>query len=263
MKRIILTLVVLIALVLGLTYTVSGMGGGSPEKTGVVDEYNEYPGSETPAATEPAPAAVAPTISSGSSHIISDFESGSLKSPQEWWTFDIKTAAVVPNTAYTGGDSEVAENVGRYSLQLKGDAANWYVGGVGTYVAKEGQDLSKYDTLIVDIYGNGESSGTLKIELLDDDNGNWQIEQDPKKAYAPTSDDKLTTEILVDWQGWQRLAIPLADFVDANPGVGDDIWNPNQAGDSGGLLQIQLVCIAPAQVGKVNFNVDNITLTKE
>ncbi|MBU0672773.1 MAG: hypothetical protein KJ732_07095 [Candidatus Margulisbacteria bacterium] len=213
------------------------MGGPAPEKTPVEQ------------------------VVMGDVYVITDFESGNLKSPVEWWTFDLKGLKVVANDSLTEGDQAVVSGVGKYSLQMKGEATNWYAGGAGAYIAKEGQDLSKFNSLKLDIYGNGEGSGTLKIELFDDDNNNWQVEQDPAKNYAATSDDKLVYDINVDWSGWQRVVVPLADFVDDNPGVGDDVWNPVVKDDSGGLLQIQLIGLAAAEKGTVNYNVDNISLS--
>jgi hypothetical protein len=195
--------------------------------------------------------------------LVDNFESGSLRSPREWWTFDIEKAEASSNSGLKGGDEKVAGEVGNYSLLLKGGATNWYAGGCGTYIAKEKQDLSGYNSIQLDVYGNGPGSGTLKIELFDDDNRNWQVEQDPDKAYAPVYDDKYVYDIRVDWNGWRRELIPLDDFVDDNPGVGDDIWNPGQAGGSGGFLQIQFICIAGKADGSVNYNVDNVMLTVE
>jgi len=195
--------------------------------------------------------------------LIDNFESGSLKSPREWWTFDIEKAQIASNKELKAGDEKVASQVGNYSLLLSGMAKNWYAGGCGTYLAKEKQDLSKYNYLSLDIYGNGPGSGTLKIELLDDDNNNWQVEQDPAKNYAPVYDDKFVYEVKVDWTGWKRVLIPIADFSDENPLIGDDIWNPYQLGGSGGLLQMQFICLASTDKGKVNYNVDNVMLTVE
>lgn len=195
--------------------------------------------------------------------LIDNFESGSLKYPREWWTFDIEKAQPSSNKDLTMGDPKVASEVGNYSLLLSGMAKNWYAGGCGTYLAKENQDLSKYNTFSLDIYGNGPGSGTLKIELFDDDNNNWQVEQDPAKNYAPVYDDKFVHEVRVDWTGWKRVAIPIADFSDENPLVGDDIWNPQQVGGSGGLLQMQFICLASSDKGKVNYNIDNVMLTVE
>ncbi|MFA5840573.1 MAG: hypothetical protein WC890_08030 [Candidatus Margulisiibacteriota bacterium] len=205
-----------------------------------------------------------PAVSAGATgpvFLIDNFESGNLKSPRDWWTFDIKTADIASNKSYKGGDTKVANEVGNYSLLFQGTAKNWYAGGAGTYLAKEGQDLSKYSSFQIDIYGNGPGSGTFKIELLDDDNNNWQCEQDPKKSYTPVYDDKFVYDVRVDWTGWKRLVIPFADFVDDNPTVGDDVWNPSQSGASGGLLQVQFICLGGSDKGNINLNVDNVSLS--
>ena len=196
--------------------------------------------------------------------LIDNFESGSLRAPREWWTFDIQKAKIASNKKLKKGVLNIASKVGDYSFLFSGRAKSWYAGGTGTYLAKEKQDLSKYNAFQIDIYGYGEGSGSLKIELYDDDNKNWQVEQDPKKSYAATKDDKLVYTVTVDWKGWKRLIIPLADFIDDNPYVGDDIWNPKQGGSegSGGLLQLQLICIAGSEKGKIKYNLDNIALTE-
>lgn len=195
--------------------------------------------------------------------LIDDFESGSIKQPREWWTFELAKVDTAANKELTAGDSKIAGLVGKYSLLLSGTAKNWYGGGCGTYIAKEGLDLARYSYFQADIYGTGPASGSLKVELVDDDNNNWQAEQDPAKNYALTKDDKYTYEIKVDWTGWKRVSIPLADFTDENPMVGDDIWNPQQLNGSGGLLQLQFICLGSSDKGKINFNADNIALTIE
>jgi len=193
--------------------------------------------------------------------LIDNFESGSIKSPREWWTFDLPQVEAVANRDLKGGNEQVASEVGNFSMLLNGVAKNWYAGGCGTYIAKEGQDLSRYSTFTLDIFGNGPGSGTLKIELADDDNNNWQVEQDSAKNYALTRDDKFAYEVKIDWNGWKRVAMPLADFTDENPMVGDDVWNPAQTTGSGGLLQVQFVALAGSEKGKINYNVDNVSLT--
>jgi hypothetical protein len=238
MKR---TIVFVLALAL-LVPAVLAFGGPAPKKL------------ETPAAV--APVSLAEKV-----FLIDNFESGSIKSPREWWTFDLPKVEAVSNKELKGGDELIAAEVGNFSLLLNGPAKNWYGGGCGTYIAKEGQDLSKYTNFSLDIFGTGPASGTLKIELADDDNNNWQVEQDPAKNYALTKDDKFVYEVKIDWNGWKRVSIPLADFTDENPLVGDDIWNPAQTNGSGGLLQVQFVTLASSEKGKVNFNVDNISLT--
>jgi len=195
------------------------------------------------------------------SFLIDDFESGSIKSPREWWTFSIGKAAADPNRELKKGDPRVASQVGNYSLLLSGAARDRFVGGCGTYLAKGGQDLSKYNNFQMDIYGRGRDSGELSIELIDDDNHNWQRGEDPK-SYAPLYDDKFVYRLKVDWEGWKRVSVPLADFKDANPKVGDDIWNPAQTGGSGGLLQMEFLVYAQEAAGRVELNLDNICLAQ-
>jgi hypothetical protein len=230
---------ILVSMVLCFGVSISlAMGGPAPKK----------PEAKAPALAEKV-------------FLIDDFESGSIKSPREWWTFELGKAEASSNKDLKEGDSKIAGSVGNYSFLLTGTAKNWYAGGCGTYIAKENQDLSRYTNFSLDIYGHGPGSGTLKIELFDDDNKNWQAEQDPAKNYAPIYDDKFVYEVRVDWNGWKRVSIPLADFTDENPMVGDDVWNPAQVGGSGGLLQLQFICLGSTDKNKINYNVDNVMLT--
>jgi hypothetical protein len=242
MNKLIIGSVLVIVASLLLMAPSGAMGGPAPQKP--------------EAAKVEAPISLAEKV-----FLVDNFESGSIKSPREWWTFGLEKTEAVSNKELKGGDEMVVGEVGSFSLLLSGKAKNWYGGGCGTYLAKEGQDLSKYTTFQIDIYGNGPGSGSLKVELADDDNNNWQAEQDPANNYALTKDDKFAYEIKVDWTGWKRISVPLADFVDENPGVGDDIWNPQQTNGSGGLLQMQFVCLGSSEKGRINFNVDNVSLT--
>jgi hypothetical protein len=65
----------------------------------------------------------------------------------------------------------------------------------------------------------------------------------------------------IQGKGFTRISIPFSAFRDVNPGVGDDLWNPNKGNGSGGLLQMQLVAITDEQHGKMDFNIDNLLLT--
>jgi len=180
--------------------------------------------------------------------LIDDFEDGSIKLNPEWWTFDIQKC-------------QVASNESNKTLLLQGKAKNWYAGGIGTYLAKEKTDLSKYQDVQLDVYGHG--AGTLKIELADDDNGNWDYEQDPNNNWNPIYDDRWIYEQRIDWRGWKTVKINFNDFVDDNPLVGDDIFNIEQANGSGGLLQMQFICIGNKADSNFTCNIDNINLVEE
>ena len=177
---------------------------------------------------------------------IDDFEDGEYQKKPEWWVFDKVKLTVTPDK----------------KLLISGATNNWYVGGFGIYLAKENQDLSKYNSLDLDVYGTGPNSGILKIELYDDDNGNWQIEQNVSKGYAPIYDDRLVYELKVDWQGPKHISLPIEEFVDNNPEAGDNVWNPQQLGGSGGLLQMQFIIMATSKTGKVEMELDNIKLVE-
>lgn len=185
---------------------------------------------------------------------IDDFEDGSFRANPPWWTFDRIVVKIV-KPADTDGSG-----LGKYIMTISGKAQNWYVGGMG--VSLGGVDATKYDAIQVDIKGSGLKSGKLKFELYEDDNNNGVIEQDPANNYAPTSDDKWVYEQTIDWEGWKTVAIPLTEFYDDNPGVGNDTWDPDQKGDSGGLINFQLIVIGASKDGEVNLAIDNIKLIK-
>jgi hypothetical protein len=178
-----------------------------------------------------------------------DFEDGDFQKGPKWWTFDS-----LDLTCET-----ISQTDSQYSLKVSGKASNWYVGGMGAYL---GTDASRYTSLQMDIYGNGPNSGKLKIELFDDDNNNAQVEQDPKKGFAPLFDDKWSYTLDIDWQGWKKVSILFSDFKDENPGVGDDVWNPTQQNSSGGLLQMQFIVTATKKDGLANFKIDNVKFVK-
>lgn len=196
------------------------------------------------------PKSAPPRETTSISVLIDDFEDGNSSADPEWWVFDSVKLSSSRNPAK-----------GAMSLLIRGSATDWYIGGIGTYLAKGEQDFSAFSCLEMDVYGFGPDSGTIKIELYEDDNGNWQIEQSPRKGYAPVFDDRFSYELKVDWQGWKQVKIPLSDFTDSNPKEGDNIWNPQKLGSSGGLLQMQLISMAASKTGSVKLIIDNIRFT--
>jgi hypothetical protein len=181
--------------------------------------------------------------------VIDNFDDADIKAAPAWWTFD----------ALEGSFPEAKNDAnGFYYMKLSGQANNYYIGGMGTYV---GKDLGDYDTLVISVLGTGPNSGTLRLQLYDDDNSTYQLEQD--NTYRPLYDDYLEYELPVTWEGWQTVEIPLNKFVDMNQGVGDDIFNPEQKNGSGGLLHFQFVVLATSEKGKIDLGIDSIKFVKK
>jgi len=222
------------------SFVLCGFAGSAPEAPAPDEGQNNAPVAESP-----------------NPYVIANFENGNITSP-EWWKFDSVTVTIAKNAKLTAGDKKVSKEVGKYSLNIKGKATNWYAGGCGTFVANPKIDFSKYSAIRIDVYGTGKDSGKMQVEVYDDDNGSGQLEQDKNKNYAPIADDKFSYQMPVDWKGWKRVVIPFNEFDDVNPGVGDDIWNPGV----GGLLQVQVIAISSKKVGNCDFFVDNIVVVK-
>ena len=181
----------------------------------------------------------APAKKAAYPYLIDNFEDGNYNKDPEWFTFD----AIVPSIA----------NVGTYSLKLTGTAKDWYVGGMGVML---GIDATGYDAFNIDIYGNGENSGKLKVELYESVTGKTEIEVG--KDWKPLHDNLWSNEIEVNWTGWKHLSIPIKEFI--NEGHGSNVWNPKLINGQGGLVKVQLISVATTQTGSVNYNVDNIEL---
>jgi len=199
----------------------------------------------------------ATAMSQFSFYLIDNFEDGDITSSPRWWQFGEIEVSIVPNPVAADKDL-IAESCGMFSLNMSGSTNDYYVGGIGSDIGVDANDFSRFQ---IDVYGNQPGGAILKIELFDDDNNNYSIEQNPDNDYNPFFDDKLEAKIFIQGQGFTRTSIPFSAFVDANPGVGDDIWNPGQDNGSGGLMKIQLVAITEQQHGSLDFNIDNLLLT--
>lgn len=196
--------------------------------------------------------------------VIDNFEDGNIDFNPEWFQFGDCNLTVQRRPVFRwffpfGQKDAFEQRIGNYALNCEGNASHWYVGGFGTYL---GIDCRNYTMLSLDIYGYGQKSGRLKVELFDDDNNNWQIELD--KNFKPLYDDKWTYEFNVDWKGWRTIKIPFTQFKDDNPSIGDHIWNPYQTGNSGGLIQIQFIMLTTQSQPKahVHYRIDNIKFLK-
>lgn len=186
-------------------------------------------------------------------YLIDNFESGSA---DKWYKFGNVEMSVVRNPSLEARDS-VAESCGDYSLLLRGNADNWYVGGIGTDLRV---DASPFSRLQMDV-GGSDAGGILKVELFDDDAGSPNVELDPAKDYMPTKDDKWVASIPIAGKGFTRISIPFSAFKLENPGVGDGVWNVAQKDGKNGLLKIQFVLLTATQKGSAEARIDNILLT--
>ncbi|MFA4967463.1 MAG: hypothetical protein WC624_04520 [Candidatus Margulisiibacteriota bacterium] len=195
----------------------------------------------------------APAKKAAYPYLIDNFEDGNYNKDPEWFTFDGIIPSIANNSGLKEGDAKVAENVGTYSLGLTGAAKDWYVGGMGVML---GIDATGYDSFNIDVYGNGENSGKLKIELYESVTGKTEIEVG--KDWKPLHDNLWSNEIEVNWTGWKHLSIPIKEFK--NEGHGSNVWNPKLINGQGGLVKAQLISVATTQTGSVNYDVDNIEL---
>jgi hypothetical protein len=190
-------------------------------------------------------------------YLIDNFEGGKFPNGSKWWRFGDLKAELAGNATPEAHD-QIASSCGEHALNLSGKTTDWYIGGIGTNL---GLDASGFSRFQIDVYGVEPWSGKLKIELFDDDNRNYSVEQDPQNNYAPLHDDKWVAEVNIQGKGFTRISVPFSAFRDVNPGIGDDLWNPEKKNGSGGLLQLQLVAITDEQQGKMSFNIDNLLLT--
>jgi len=188
-----------------------------------------------------------PVLAKYRTYTIDDFEDGDLIEKPEWWIF---------GKAQLGIDRVVAsENptyVGQRVLQVRGKSSDWFVGGLGTYLGLNGY---RYNAFKVYVKGYGEESGSLRFEFYDDDNGNWRVEADDFMK-NPIHDDKFIYTLHVDWKGWRTIIIPLSHFRDENPNIGDNIWNPWQRKNSGGIIQLQILAMTATEKGAVMIDID-------
>jgi hypothetical protein len=212
--------VLCVALMLAVSLVASGFGGTPPVKKA------EFP------------------------HLIDNFEDGNFEADPAWFVFDKIKPVVEKGLMLTEG-AKIEK--GEYVLTIKGSTTSWYVGGMGSVL---NLDASGFTTVEMDVYGNGEGTGTLKIELYDDDNGNDEIEVD--KSWKPLFDDLFVAEIAIDWTGWKHVSIPISEFK--AEGRGNKKFDPNLAGGSSGLNKVQLICVASAEKGEFDISIDNIEL---
>jgi hypothetical protein len=181
--------------------------------------------------------------------MVDDFEDGDVVKFREWWSFDKVVIKPIPTP------TPRATYVQKTAIDVTGASNNWYAGGIGAYL---NEDVSGYDTLKLVIFSPKLNSGAIRIELYDDDNNNKIVDIDPLTG-APSKDDLLVHDINLVWKGWRVVAIPLTEFIDFNPLVGDNIWNPSKRYGSSGLTQMQLIILSSKLKSEtISFSIDTI-----
>ncbi len=186
--------------------------------------------------------------------VIDDFEDQNYQFQPTWWFFEDLNLEILEN------DKEYVRvhQLGDYSLNIKGKTKKWLAGGMGTYLALNG---SRFDRFEMTVKGNPEAPVRIEIELYDDDNMNWHIEN-TRYITMPDEDDKFTYVVDINDSTWQRIQIPLNEFKDDNPKIGDDKWNPNHLEGSGGLIQMQLLIFGEKKNSKVDLRIDSMAFVK-
>ncbi|MBI5701137.1 hypothetical protein HZC34_04730 [Candidatus Saganbacteria bacterium] len=193
---------------------------------------------------------------------IDDFEDGDIAKSPSWWVFDNISCEIIGSGGLNGGDLGVERSVGERALLIKSKGnIEWYAGGLG-FIEKYPIDLSKYKDLQFDIFGFGAGDGTLKIEIYDDDNDSWTFEKDKKDQNKLLFDDRFISAIPINWSGWKRVSVPFDSFIDDNPGAGNDKFDLGAKNGKGGVLQIQLICLASTKGSPIKFAVDNLRLAR-
>ena len=75
----------------------------------------------------------------------------------------------------------------------------------------------------------------------------------------PSKDDVFIYDLSINWEGWRVINIPVSDFVDSNPSVGDNKWNPSQLFGSAGLIQMQIIVMSSKYDSEsISFLIDTI-----
>jgi len=201
-----------------------------------------------PGTQKAGPKLTAANLSEYPVFLIDDFEDGLYTESPEWYVFDNTIPSMAQNSRLPDPDLNYLKSLGKYSLQLRGATSNWYVGGIGAVLQS---NVAGYDTFVLSVYGYGQYSGVLKIELYDDDNNNGEIEVDPK--WLPLYDDRFIFEVPITWKGWRPVVLAIKDFK--IEGGGNKVFDP-------GLVKVQLIGIANSESGSVKFNIDNLSFIK-
>jgi hypothetical protein len=180
--------------------------------------------------------------------MVDDFEDGEFKQFREWWAFG---KVIFESSPVQSTDSFL----GKKTMKVNASSNNWYAGGFGVYI---GADAEPFSVLKLVLYSPKINSGSLRVELYDDDNNNAVVDINEESG-LPSKDDVFIYDVNLVWEGWKVVKIQLKDFVDYNPNVGDNVWNPNQVYGSSGLIQMQVIVLSSKNKSEtIEFEIDTI-----
>lgn len=185
--------------------------------------------------------------------VIDNFEDGNLTEKPQWFAVGDAQAAVQKT------DKIEFQHLEDYALRLKGETDIYFIGGIGAFL---GFNAQPYNYIKMLIRGRGTKTGSLQIELFDDDNNNRVLERHPAVPSATAYDDKFIYTLDINWAGWKVIIIPINRFRDDNPNIGDNIYNPNTRNGSGGLLQMQILAFSAEESGNIDIQIDSIKMYK-
>ena len=143
--------------------------------------------------------------------LINDFDGNGIRSETNKWIF---VGSVNENAGTAVQNQNPAPLKGNY-LKLSGsDSQNIrWIGGAQNHFGFPGDDF--------DTYGIRTSAGNTLLELAVNNNGRDNTHMILILREKNGSINDFTTQIHVDWEGWETISIPLNRFKDLNDAVVD------------------------------------------
>jgi hypothetical protein len=185
--------------------------------------------------------------------LIDDFEDGPDDStPLDSIFQETQDTGIIVNRK----DSSVKVQ-GKYSLFLQGDDANsdYLIAGVINRKSLLNKiSFASADSLMISlfIYGKGDSTSSLEIKIMEDD--------DASGSYDAAKDDAYHTIVSAGWQGWQSLSYAYDALTNT---AADGIGNGNNVKEPKHIIKISLSLIVIPAGKKATLNVDYVSLSRK
>ncbi|MEM9056459.1 MAG: family 16 glycosylhydrolase [Pseudomonadota bacterium] len=194
--------------------------------------------------------ALEPVVNDGGSAVFDDME---IADPQAVGWFEFNGDQGGGGIAASLGDVPPA-NGGEASLQV-----NWNVAGsgfAGGFGRTNPLNLTGLTHFSFWINPDAGQSYRLELNLQDDDNGDSTISTPNDDEFQYTCDVSPTGPCAISGGGWQRVTIPLADFLDDNSFLNGGNGVLDASPDGNGQLINVVIAIIGTQPGPVSFRTD-------